>query len=211
MTPQFTQRQLFSLVIGLCVVLAISTFSFSFFSRSVSDQNTVTKPAAKAPLPSKQSQSTPGKLFTSADYCLTLTYPLTWDIQPASEGCGPVFTPANTHTVFLTVCGPYVASEDTPENIALRSIPSVFFTQRELTIAGHKTIQQEFTSNDGNGYLYQVNTFIGDVDTTVNYGNGQTEKQKGTIAVYFTVQDKEKQAEAKKTFEQIVSTIQFKK
>lgn len=141
------------------------------------------------------------KTYVSPEVNYSFKYPSDWIYQGTSEGCGPVFWMPNTNNqIWLTVCGPYINSDETPEEIAKRSIGKndILISKENIVMNGHEAIKQERKVSDGK---FNLEIFVGDV----SFKNSS----KGTLGIYFYIYDMSKEKEARQVLDQILSTFKF--
>jgi hypothetical protein len=131
------------------------------------------------------------KVYTSTVKAFELAYPESWKFQGKGEGCGPVWFPTASDSAWITICGPAVNPDETPENLAKQELGSdQALVNSEVTVDGHKGIRVEVQKNVPN-YHYQVTTYIGSVNSEypVQYPNASPaiEKKTGTLMIYMYV------------------------
>ena len=162
------------------------------------------------------------KTYTNKDIGYSIKYPPDWNFQATSEGCGPVFSPAdqnvskywNINNYWITICGLYINPDDVPQNAAnkILNTPGVKLVyRRERTVDGHYAVeQQSYVSNDSpNQYNGEVDIFIGMVNGTITDENGTPKKDTGTLAVYTYIKDGYALDEAVRNLLLIISTFKF--
>lgn len=152
------------------------------------------------------------KTYTDSVTQYSFKYPSDWNFIPVSEGCGPVFTPDSSekflNSYWLTICGPYINIDDTPEDIAQRTPNRSNISNVDL--GGHKGVKVEVLVRDNNVYSYSEQVYIGNIVSVIaDARNGKKEITPGTIGIILYVQDKTKVEEAKNKFSQILSTFNF--
>ncbi len=205
----FAVLGLISFIILIFIILIFS----SVRNKSAKHQivPTVTPSISDTPIPSPVVDATPDWItYENKNSGYYFRYPPNWTLQEKSEGCGPVFWYPNSRKIWLTVCGPYINPDDTPEDLARRSIGSdkqSFVTRKDITVDSHDGLMQELKPEVG-----QVNleAYIGKVESsTILNTDGTLNKLKGTLGIYFYIQDDAKSQETRVIFDQILSSLKF--
>ncbi len=203
--PKSKRPIILVLTIVFFLLLAVGASAF-YFGKMVSN-TTVSSVIKTTPTPTVD-PTVSWKTYTEnrADIGYSFQYPSNWKILNANEGCiGPVLTDTS---LFFTICGPYLAPNDTPESSVGRSSGKIV-SKQSVTVGGHEGIQQEFPFTDNTIYQYTVETHIGQVNTKVTMRDGKVEQQNGIIIISISVQDATKLEKAKQQYSQILSTFKF--
>lgn len=185
------------LIIGLIILALISG---AYYFGKITNKPTISSQQQTTQTPF--TDETPNwKTYTSQEVNYSFKYPSDWIYQGKSEGCGPVFWMPNTNNqIWLTVCGPYINPDETPEEIAKRSIGKndILISRENIVMNGYEAIRQERKVSDGK---FNLEIFVGDVSFK-NFS-------KGTLGIYFYIYDMSKEKEARQAFDKIISTFKF--
>lgn len=219
---QRSSRRLKILILG-----AILIFIFIFFlivgitlltKRQPSSSQNQKNPPQASPTLTPEPISEGGNLTESAEWKIfdggqevgySFDYPSDWVFVAESEGCGPSFYPPNTQKIWLTVCGPYQGSDNTPEKLAQKAVgDKIVVAKAGISLDNYSGIRQELLSNN-NYYLDEISVYVGKVPYVLTFEDGGVELRRGTIGIYFYIQDKTKLTKAKEIFSQILTTFRF--
>ncbi len=203
----FTVFGIISFIILIFIIIIFSSQRFKPTKPQII--SIITPSISDTPIPTPSVDATTGWItYENKNNGYYFRYPPYFTLQEKSEGCGPVFWYPNSGKIWLTVCGPYINPDDTPEDLARRSIggnKQYFVTRSDITIDGHDGLMQELKPEDT-----QINleAYIGKVESTKPNADG-TKKQKGTLGIYFYIKDDTKSQEARILFDQILLSFKF--
>lgn len=217
-----SSRRLKILIIGGTLVFIFILFLFSgvilLTRRQPPSSQNQKNPPQTSSTPTPGLISEPGNLTDSADWKTfdggqesgySFMYPSDWIFVAESEGCGPSFYPPNTRKIWLTVCGPYQGADNTPEKLAKNAIgDKIVQSKGGISLDNYPGIRQELLSNN-NYYLDEISVYVGKVPYVATFEDGGVEQRRGTIGIYFYIQDKTQLAKAKELFSQILPTFKF--
>lgn len=217
-SPTIKQKKYFLFIISgfiifFLILISISLTYSSIRSNSLKQQITPTiiPTILDTPTPVTTIDKTPGWItYEDKNNNYNFRYPPNFTLQKNTEGCGPVFWYPNSRKIWLTVCGPYINPDDTPEDLARRSIGSdkqSFVTRKDITIDSHNGLMQELKPEVGK---INLEAYIGKVESsTTPNTDGTVTKLKGTLGIYFYIQDDAKSQETRLIFDQILSSFKF--
>lgn len=141
-------------------------------------------------------------MYNNVEAGYIFKYPFGWTVVEGSTACGTVFYPPDTEKVSLTICGLNAGTDDLPAAIAERAIGSSLsslISKSSILVDKHDAVRQETSITSGQ---YEIDVFVGNVSS-------KSKALKGTLAIYFSIQDSAKISKMQKEFDMILSTFKF--